>query len=95
MVSSRRGSPTLRRRESAADAVRSYEAPVVAGLLQTEGYARAMTEGGRPDLDGAEVEKPVRVRMNRQSLLSRMTRSISGSCWTKRSCTVRSEGGGR
>jgi transcriptional regulator with XRE-family HTH domain len=56
--------------ESAADAVRSYEALVVPGLLQTEGYARAMIEGGRPDLDNAEVEKRVRVRKNRQSLLS-------------------------
>ncbi len=56
--------------ESAADAVRSYEALVVPGLLQTEGYARAMIEGGRPDLDAAEVEKRVRVRTNRQSLLS-------------------------
>jgi transcriptional regulator with XRE-family HTH domain len=56
--------------EAAADAVRSYEALVVPGLLQTEGYARAMIEGGRPDLDDAEVEKRVRVRVNRQSLLN-------------------------
>jgi transcriptional regulator with XRE-family HTH domain len=56
--------------EAAADALRSYEALVVPGLLQTEDYARAMICAGRPDIDAEEVDQRVRVRMNRQSLLS-------------------------
>lgn len=56
--------------EAAADAIRTYEALVVPGLLQTEDYARAMIRAGRPDIDADEAEKRVRVRMNRQSLLS-------------------------
>jgi transcriptional regulator with XRE-family HTH domain len=56
--------------EAAADAIRTYEALVVPGLLQTEGYARATIEGGRPDIDPEEAEKRIRVRMNRKPLLS-------------------------
>lgn len=56
--------------EAAADGIRAYEALVVPGLLQTEGYARAMIRTGRPDIDTEEAEKRVRVRMNRQSLLT-------------------------
>jgi transcriptional regulator with XRE-family HTH domain len=56
--------------EAAADGIRAYEALVVPGLLQTEEYARAMIRTGRPDIDTEEAEKRVRVRMNRQSLLT-------------------------
>jgi transcriptional regulator with XRE-family HTH domain len=56
--------------EAAADAIRSYEALVVPGLLQTEDYARAMIHAARPDIDEAEVDQRVRVRMGRQSLLT-------------------------
>jgi transcriptional regulator with XRE-family HTH domain len=56
--------------EAAADAVRSYEALVVPGLLQTEEYARAMILAGHPDIDATAVDQRVRVRMNRQTLLS-------------------------
>ncbi|MER7005279.1 helix-turn-helix transcriptional regulator [Dactylosporangium sp. NPDC000555] len=56
--------------EAAADHIRSYEALVVPGLLQTEEYAQAMIHAARPDIGAAEVEKRVRVRMSRQSLLS-------------------------
>jgi transcriptional regulator with XRE-family HTH domain len=56
--------------EAAADEMRAYEALVVPGLLQTEGYARAMICNGRPDIDAEAAEKRVRVRMNRQSLLT-------------------------
>src|SRR6266511_762055 len=45
--------------EAAADAVRSYEALVVPGLLQTEDYARAMIRAARPDIDMAEVDQLV------------------------------------
>jgi transcriptional regulator with XRE-family HTH domain len=56
--------------EAAADAIRAYEALVVPGLLQTEDYARAMIHAARPDIDSTEVEKRVRVRVGRQSLLT-------------------------
>ncbi|MDT4989032.1 MAG: hypothetical protein QOI74_3126 [Micromonosporaceae bacterium] len=56
--------------ESAADSIRAYEALVVPGLLQTEEYARALIISGRPDISAEETEKRVRVRMNRQSLLT-------------------------
>jgi transcriptional regulator with XRE-family HTH domain len=56
--------------EAAADEILSYEALVVPGLLQTENYARAMIRAARPDMDADEVEQRIRVRMNRQSLLS-------------------------
>lgn len=55
--------------EAAADSIRSYEALVVPGLLQTEEYARAMIRVGRPEIDDGEIDKRLRVRMNRQSLL--------------------------
>jgi transcriptional regulator with XRE-family HTH domain len=56
--------------EAAADNVHAYEALVVPGLLQTEAYAWAMIHAARPDIDAAEVDKRVRVRVGRQSLLS-------------------------
>jgi transcriptional regulator with XRE-family HTH domain len=56
--------------ESAADSIRAYEALVVPGLLQTEGYARALISNGRPDIGAEETETRVRIRMNRQSLLT-------------------------
>jgi len=56
--------------EAAADEVWSYEVLVVPGLLQTEDYARAMIQAARPDMNDEEVEQRVRVRINRQSLLT-------------------------
>ncbi|MEV4507751.1 helix-turn-helix transcriptional regulator [Dactylosporangium sp. NPDC049525] len=56
--------------EAAADHIRSYEALVVPGLLQTEEYAQAMIHAARPDISVTEVEKRVRVRIGRQSLVT-------------------------
>jgi transcriptional regulator with XRE-family HTH domain len=56
--------------EAAADEIHSYEVLVVPGLLQTEDYARAMIRAARPDIGDDEVEQRVRVRINRQSLLT-------------------------
>jgi transcriptional regulator with XRE-family HTH domain len=47
-----------------------YESQVVPGLLQTEEYAQAMIHAARPDISVTEVEKRVRVRMGRQSLVT-------------------------
>lgn len=56
--------------EAAAGSIRAYEPQLVTGLLQTEEYTRAMIRGARPDITAEEVEKRVRVRKNRQSLLT-------------------------
>jgi hypothetical protein len=56
--------------EQGVDAVQAYEALVVPGLLQTQDYARAMTRAGRPDFDDNEIDKRVRIRMNRHSLIT-------------------------
>lgn len=55
--------------ETEARAIREYVQQVVPGLLQTEEYARAMIRAARPDVGVGEVERRVRVRMQRQSLL--------------------------
>ncbi|MEV7228360.1 helix-turn-helix transcriptional regulator [Polymorphospora sp. NPDC051019] len=55
--------------EAAARSVRAYEQQVVPGLLQTGDYAKAMIRSARPDITAEEVERRVRVRLQRQSLL--------------------------
>ncbi|GGJ88593.1 transcriptional regulator [Pilimelia anulata] len=56
--------------EAAASSVQAYEQQVVPGLLQTHEYARAMIRAARPDISSDEVERRVRVRLGRQSLLT-------------------------
>ncbi len=56
--------------EAAASRIRAYEVQFVPGLLQTEGYARAVTLLGHPAAPGHEVERRVGLRMRRQSLLT-------------------------
>jgi transcriptional regulator with XRE-family HTH domain len=56
--------------EAAASSIRAYEQQVVPGLLQTEDYAKAMIRAARPDITGEEVDRRVRVRLGRQSLLT-------------------------
>jgi transcriptional regulator with XRE-family HTH domain len=57
--------------EADAQALLVYEAAVVNGLLQTEDYARALIAGASlpPDPDDV-VERKVKVRMERQELLT-------------------------
>jgi hypothetical protein len=55
--------------ESAAVEMRDYEALVVPGLLQTEAYARALVVAD-PEFDAEAVDTRVRVRMERQALLT-------------------------
>ncbi|WP_330460720.1 helix-turn-helix transcriptional regulator [Streptomyces sp. NBC_00820] len=58
--------------EGAARIIRSYEPHFVPGLLQTEGYARAVLEAGTIGQTGPEtVERHVSLRMERQRLLER------------------------
>jgi hypothetical protein len=56
--------------EAAARAVRTYEQQVIPGLLQSEEYAIAMIRGARLGDSDEEIERRVRVRMERQSLLT-------------------------
>src|SRR5271165_2048290 len=55
--------------EAEARAVRNYESLFIPGLLQTEGYARAVITGTLPMASETEVEQRVQARMERQELL--------------------------
>ncbi|MFJ3582554.1 helix-turn-helix domain-containing protein [Streptomyces sp. NPDC090127] len=58
--------------EGAAGLIRAYEPQFVPGLLQTEGYARAILRSGAVGgSDAEEIERHVALRMERQSLLTR------------------------
>jgi transcriptional regulator with XRE-family HTH domain len=57
--------------EATAALIRSYEAQLVPGLLQTRDYARAVVQLGYGDADPEETERRVNVRMTRQQLLTR------------------------
>lgn len=56
--------------EAAASTIGQYEVQVVPGLLQVPEYARTMICKARPDITESEVERRVRVRMARQSLVT-------------------------
>ncbi|MDM4723488.1 helix-turn-helix transcriptional regulator [Micromonospora sp. WMMA1363] len=55
--------------EPAAAAIRTYEAELIPGLLQTPEYAREVYRARNPD-DG-EIERRVALRMERQAILTR------------------------
>jgi transcriptional regulator with XRE-family HTH domain len=57
--------------EEAASRIRAYEVQFIPGLLQTEGYARAVTLLGHGGAGEEEVERRVEMRMKRQELLLR------------------------
>ncbi|MEU7041134.1 helix-turn-helix domain-containing protein [Streptomyces varsoviensis] len=57
--------------EGEANLIRAYEPHYVPGLLQTEGYARAVLRAGMPHAADADIDRGVAVRMERQSLLTR------------------------
>ncbi|MFF9804350.1 helix-turn-helix domain-containing protein [Streptomyces coeruleorubidus] len=58
--------------EGAARIIRSYEPHFVPGLLQSEGYARAVLQAGTIGNSGPKaVERHVSLRMERQRLLER------------------------
>ena len=50
-----------------------YETHLVPGLLQTEPYARALIENANPGVDADEIDRRVRVRIERGRLLTRPT----------------------
>ncbi|MGH3520498.1 MAG: helix-turn-helix domain-containing protein [Haloechinothrix sp.] len=57
--------------EESASRIQTYELQFVPGLLQTEGYARAIAGHGRPRQVDDEVERRVALRMRRQKVLLR------------------------
>ncbi len=56
--------------EGAASVIRTFEVQFVNGLFQTEGYARAVTWLGNRTAPAEEIDRRVRVRLNRQSVLT-------------------------
>jgi transcriptional regulator with XRE-family HTH domain len=56
--------------ESAADKIETYEVLCVPGLLQTADYARHLLRVGSPDMTDEEIESRIRIRIQRQSLLT-------------------------
>jgi hypothetical protein len=57
--------------ESAASLIRAYEGQFVPGLLQTEGYVRAVVGGAQLAGGAEEAERRVALRLGRQELLGR------------------------
>jgi len=55
--------------EEAATHIRAYEVQFVPGLLQTEGYARAVTLLGHASASATEIERRVQLRIARQMVL--------------------------
>ncbi|MET9733543.1 helix-turn-helix transcriptional regulator [Streptomyces sp. NPDC006458] len=61
--------PTYVGLEGAASMIRAYEVQFVHGLLQTEGYARAVVQRGMKGASEADVERRVALRLERQKHL--------------------------
>jgi transcriptional regulator with XRE-family HTH domain len=57
--------------EESASVIRAYQPQVVPGLLQTEGYVRAITAASFPSEGEEESERRVALRLARQDLLKR------------------------
>jgi transcriptional regulator with XRE-family HTH domain len=57
--------------ESAATLIRTYEGQFIPGLLQTDDYMRALVQGGHLEESAEEVGRRVRLRLARQTLLTR------------------------
>jgi transcriptional regulator with XRE-family HTH domain len=57
--------------EAAAALIRTYEGQFVPGLLQTDDYMRAVVHGAHLEDSGEEMGRRVRLRMARQTLLTR------------------------
>lgn len=62
--------------EQEAVTLLSYENQVAPGLLQTEGYARAVFNSLYPPLESEEVDERVATRLARRSLLERKPRPM-------------------
>jgi transcriptional regulator with XRE-family HTH domain len=56
--------------EESASRIHTYELQFVPGLLQTEAYVRAVLTRGRPDYAPPDTEKRIKLRMQRQRLIT-------------------------
>lgn len=63
--------------EEAASQLFWYESELVPGLLQTEGYARAVITSGHRDAEAGEITRRVQARLGRQALLTRTTAPLT------------------
>ncbi|WP_405899206.1 helix-turn-helix domain-containing protein [Streptomyces sp. NBC_00727] len=59
--------------EEAASSLSMYESDIVPGLLQTEGYAREVIHTHIRDIGEAELDGRVRLRIDRQAMLTRVS----------------------
>jgi hypothetical protein len=57
--------------EAEAASISDYNTDVVTGLLQVEGYARAIFESGDPPLEEAAIKWRIQARIRRHALLAR------------------------
>ncbi|GAA1621529.1 helix-turn-helix domain-containing protein [Actinoplanes couchii] len=57
--------------EQAAELIRTYEVQFVPGLLQTDGYARAVIKLGHEDDGPEEIDRRAKLRMARKQVLDR------------------------
>lgn len=57
----------------AASSLSWYESELIPGLLQTEAYAHTLIEADNPGVDAEEIKRRVGLRMERQTLVSRVT----------------------
>ncbi|MFE7743691.1 helix-turn-helix domain-containing protein [Nocardia sp. NPDC057455] len=57
--------------EEAAARLCTYENELVPGLLQTEGYTRALFTAAHPELSADEIDRRLRLRQARQALVTR------------------------
>jgi Domain of unknown function (DUF5753) len=57
--------------EDQAATFKIFEATLIPGLLQTEGYAHALLTASRPKASQAEIDRRVQFRIERQAILRR------------------------
>ncbi|GAB1693680.1 helix-turn-helix domain-containing protein [Krasilnikovia sp. M28-CT-15] len=57
--------------EAAASRLRKFEPAIVPGLLQSPAYMEAVLRADGPDLADAELDRRIKIRQERQGLLSR------------------------
>jgi hypothetical protein len=79
--------------EEAASQLSWYESELVPGLLQTQDYARAVIRAGNPGVDQDEIERRVRVRVARQTLLTRATAPLAAEAILNEAVLRRPVGG--
>ena len=63
--------------EIEATSISEYNSDIIPGLLQVEGYARAIFETGDPPIDQVAIEQRTEARIRRQALLTRDEASLS------------------